>query len=185
MVTTASLFQSILEAQKNTGELPPVEKWNPPLCENVDMKIARDGKWYFMNSLISREKMVNLFSSVIRFDDDGYYYLVTPHEKIKLEVEDKPFVITTYSKETVKGIDTYLFKTNVGEIVPLNDCHPMRIELSNTNEPSPYVLVRKNLEALLSRNVFYQLVEEAEMDYKKKELFLMSSNYRFSLGVFE
>ena len=104
MVTTASLFQSILEAQKNTGELPPVEKWNPPLCENVDMKIARDGKWYFMNSLISREKMVNLFSSVIRFDDDGYYYLVTPHEKIKLEVEDKPFVITTYSKETVKGL---------------------------------------------------------------------------------
>ena len=185
MVTTASLFQSILEAQKNTGELPPVEKWNPPLCENVDMKIARDGKWYFMNSLISREKMVNLFSSVIRFDDDGYYYLVTPHEKIKLEVEDKPFVITTYSKETVKGIDTYLFKTNVGEIVPLNDCHPMRIELSNTNEPSPYVLVRKNLEALLSRNVFYQLVEEAEMDDKKEELFLMSSNYRFSLGLFE
>ena len=183
MVTTASLFQSILEAQKNTGELPPVEKWNPPLCENVNMKIARDGKWYFMNSLISREKMVNLFSSVIRFDDDGYYYLVTPHEKIKLEVEDKPFVITTYSKETVKGIDTYLFKTNVGEIVPLNDRHPMRIELSNTNEPSPYVLVRKNLEALLSRNVFYQLVEEAEMDDKKKELFLMSSNYRFSLGA--
>ena len=56
MVTTASLFQSILEAQKNTGELPPVEKWNPPLCENVDMKIARDGKWYFMNSLISEKK---------------------------------------------------------------------------------------------------------------------------------
>ena len=73
----------------------------------------------------------------------------------------------------------------MGEIVPLNDCHPMRIELSKTNEPSPYVLVRKNLEALLSRNVFYQLVEEAEMDDKKKELFLMSSNHRFSLGVFE
>ena len=185
MVTTASLFQSIMEAQKNNGGLPPVEKWNPPLCENVDMKITRDGKWYFMNSLISREKMVTLFSSVIRYDEDGFYYLVTPYEKIKLDVEDKPFVITTYNKETVKGIETYLFKTNVGEIVPLSDQHPMRIEISEKKEPSPYILVRKNIEALLTRNVYYQLVEEAEMDDKKKELYLLSSSKRFSLGVFE
>ena len=73
-INTSSLFQSILEAQKN-NKLPPVEKWNPPLCENVDMKIARDGKWYFKNSPIGREKMVKLFSTVIRYDDDGFYYL--------------------------------------------------------------------------------------------------------------
>ena len=185
MVSTVSLFQSILEAQEKNGGLPPVEKWNPPLCENVNMRISRDGKWYFMNSIISREKMVNLFSSVIRFDDDGFYYLVTPHEKIRLVVEDKPFVVTTYNKEIVDDQETFLFKTNVGDIVPLNLSHPLRIEISESDEPSPYILVRKNLEALLTRNVFYQLVEEANLDEKNKELFITSSKERFSLGSFE
>ena len=185
MVSTVSLFQSILEAQEKNGGLPPVEKWNPPLCENVNMRISRDGKWYFMNSIISREKMVNLFSTVIRFDDDGFYYLVTPHEKIRLVVEDKPFVVTTYNKEIVDGQETFLFKTNVGDIVPLNSSHPLRIEISESDEPSPYLLVRKNLEALLTRNVFYQLVEEANSDEINKELFITSSKKRFSLGSFE
>ena len=75
-INTSSLFQTILEAQKD-NKLPPVEKWDPPLCENVDMRIARDGKWFFKNSQISREKMIKLFSTVIRLDDDGCYYL--PH----------------------------------------------------------------------------------------------------------
>ena len=90
--TSAQLFSDILKLQ-NEGSLPPVDDWNPPLCENVQMKISRDGKWYFMDSPIGREKMVSLFSTVLRFDEDGNYYLVTPVEKIKIEVEDKPFVI--------------------------------------------------------------------------------------------
>ena len=83
------------------------------------MKIARDGKWFFKNSPIGREKMVKLFSTVIRFDDDGFYYLVTPVEKIKLKVEDKPFVIKTFNKEVIDGKETYLFQTNVDDIVTL------------------------------------------------------------------
>ena len=71
----STIFQSILEAQKD-NKLPPVDKWDPPLCENVDMRISRDGKWYFKNSLISRDKMIKLFSTVIRYDADGFYYLV-------------------------------------------------------------------------------------------------------------
>ena len=90
----STIFQSILEAQKD-NKLPPVDKWDPPLCENVDMRISRDGKWYFKNSLISREKMIKLFSTVIRYDADGFYYLVTPVEKIKLQVEDKPCLLYT------------------------------------------------------------------------------------------
>ena len=181
-INTSSLFQSILEAQKN-NEFPPVEKWNPPLCENVDMRIARDGKWFFKNSPIEREKMVKLFSTVIRFDDDGFYYLVTPVEKIQLQVEDKPFVIKTFNKEIIDGKEVFLFQTNVDDIVTLSIKNPLRVEINKeTQEPSPYVLVRKNLEALISRNVFYQLIEEAELNFKSQELEITSGENIFSLG---
>jgi hypothetical protein len=147
------------------------------------MKITRDGKWFFMNSPIGREKMVRLFSTVLRFDNDGYYYLVTPVEKIKIEVEDKPFLITTFNKENLDGKITYFFQTNIGDIVPLNASHPMRIEINSKNqEPSPYLVVRKNLEGLISRNVYYQLIEEAELDENLQELFIYSSGSKYSLG---
>jgi len=181
-INTSSLFQSILEAQKNS-ELPPVENWNPPLCENVDMKIARDGRWFFKNSPIGREKMVKLFSTVIRLDGDGFYYLVTPVEKIQLKVEDKPFVIKTFNKELIDGKEAYLFQTNVDDIVTLTNENPLRVEIDRkTQEPSPYILVRKNLEALISRNVFYQLVEEAKLNSKTQELEINSFGDVFSLG---
>ncbi len=181
-INTSSLFQSILEAQKN-NELPPVEKWNPPLCENVDMKITRDGKWFFKNSPIGREKMVRLFSTVIRFDEDGFYYLVTPVEKIRLEVEDKPFVIKTFNKELIDGKEVFLFQTNVDDVVTLSNSNPIRVEINkDTQEPSPYLLVRKNLEALISRNVYYQLIEEAELNSKTQELEINSCGHAFSLG---
>ena len=183
---TASILKDILKAQKTSGELPPVEKWNPPLCENIEMQISKDGKWYFMNSLIGREKMVKLFSSVLRLDADGDYYLVTPVEKIKINVADKPFVIITYDKEIINDQETFFFQTNVGDVVPLNLKHPLRVEFSKiTEEPSPYLLVRKNLEGLISRNVFYQLVQEAELDKETQELYLESAGEKFSLGKIE
>ena len=129
-VNTASILKDILEAQKTSGELPPVDKWNPPLCENVEMKISKDGKWFFMGSLIGREKMVKLFSTVIRFDDDGFYYLVTPVEKIQLKVEDKPFVIKTFNKEIIDGKEFFLFQTNVDDIVTLSSRNPLRVEIN-------------------------------------------------------
>ena len=182
-VNTASILKDILDAQKTAGELPPVEKWNPPLCKNVEMQISKDGKWFFMNSLIGREKMIKLFSSVLRLDDDGSYYLVTPVEKIKIDVADKPFVIVTYDKEIIDNQETFFFQTNVGDVVPLNSSHPLRVEFSEeTEEPSPYLLVRKNLEGLISRNVFYQLVQEASLKADTQELIIKSSGVSFSLG---
>ena len=147
------------------------------------MKIARDGKWFFKNSPIGREKMVKLFSTVIRFDDDGFYYLVTPVEKIQLKVEDKPFVIKTFNKEIIDGKEFFLFQTNVDDIVTLSSKNPLRVEINRgTQEPSPYILVRKNLEALISRNVFYQLVEEAKLNSKTQELEIYSGDEIFTLG---
>ena len=181
-VNTSSLLQSIVEAQKK-DKFPPVENWNPPLCENVEMRISRDGKWFFKDSPIGRQKMINLFSTVIRYDDDGSYYLVTPVEKIRLEVEDKPFIITTFEKEMLDGQDVYFFRTNVNEIVRLGKNNPLRVEINkDTHEPSPYLLVRKNLEGLISRNVYYQLVEEATLNEKSNQLEIVSEGETFSLG---
>jgi len=127
--------------------------------------------------------MVKLFSTVIRFDDDGFYYLVTPVEKIQLKVEDKPFVIKTFNKEIIDGKEFFLFQTNVDDIVTLSSKNPLRVEINRgTQEPSPYILVRKNLEALISRNVFYQLVEEAKLNSKTQELEIYSGDEIFTLG---
>ena len=91
----SSIFSELSKLDDDT--FPPVEDWNPPLCENVSMRIDRSGKWYFMNSPIGRQRMVNLFSRVLRLDEEGYF-LVTPVEKIQIEVEDKPFVIVDFEK---------------------------------------------------------------------------------------
>ena len=126
------------------------------------MSIDRSGKWYFMNSPIGRQRMVNLFSRVLRLDKEGYF-LVTPVEKIHIKVEDKPFVIVDF-EITGKNKDQVIsFKTNTDEVFEVNENHPLRVECKTINdEPSPYVLVRRNLEALLSRNVFYKLVDMSE-----------------------
>ena len=127
--------------------------------------------------------MIKLFSTVIRLDDDGSYYLVTPVEKIMLQVEDKPFVVKTFNKEIIDGNEVYLFQTNVDEVVTLSKENPLRVEIDDkTQEPSPYLLVRKNLEALISRNVFYQLVEEASLNSENNNLEIFSNNDVFSLG---
>ena len=157
----ASIFAELSKLDEDT--FPPVEDWNPPLCDNVDMRIDRAGKWYFMNSPIGRDRMVKLFSRVLRKDDEEYF-LVTPVEKIKIHVEDKPFLIVDF--EVTKSDDQQIisFKTNTEEVFTVNEDHPIRIETNlSTNEPSPYVLVRKNLEGLLSRNVYYALIDKSEV----------------------
>ena len=115
-----------------------------------------------MNSPIGRERMVKLFSRVLRLDDDGFYYLVTPIEKIKLFVEDKPFLIIDYSIKKIKNSQVITFITNTYDEFELSLNHPLRVETDiETQEPSPYVLVRANLEGLISRNVYYKLIDIA------------------------
>lgn len=155
-----------LLAQIPKGEgkgLPPVHLWNPDFCGDIDMRIARDGTWYYLGTPIGRKPMVKLFSSIIRRDGDDYF-LITPVEKVGIRVDDAPFVAVSLSVEGEGAAQVLRFTTQVDDEVIAGPEHPIRVVLDpDTQEPSPYVLVRSNLEALIHRNVFYQLVEIAEV----------------------
>jgi len=141
------------------GGLPPVHKWNPPFCGDLDMRIARDGTWFYLGTPIGRPALVRLFSTILRRDGDDYF-LVTPVEKVGITVDDAPFVAVDF-EASGSGIDQDLtFSTNVGDSVTAGPAHPIRVERDPaTGEPAPYVLVRANLEALIDRKSFYRLVE--------------------------
>lgn len=149
-----------LDDTKKSG-LPPVHEWNPPFCGDIDMRIARDGRWYYQGSPIDRKPMVKLFSGILRRDGEDYF-LVTPVEKVGIRVDDAPFVAVSLFVEGMGEQQRLRFVTQVDDEVIAGPAHPIRVELAaDTQEPSPYVLIRDNLEALIHRNVFYQLVELA------------------------
>ena len=159
-----------LLAQLPRGEhkgLPPVHLWNPPFCGDLDMRIARDGTWFYMGTPIGRPAMVRLFSTIIRRDGDDYF-LVTPVEKVGIQVDDAPFVAVTLRAEGAGAEQNLHFTTQVGDEVMAGPEHALRIDLDEqTGEPSPYLHVRANLQALIHRAVFYQLVDlavEREID---------------------
>jgi hypothetical protein len=163
--------------------IPPVEKWNPPFCGDIDMHILRNGKWTYMGSEIKRPAMIKLFSNIIRLDDDGYYYLVTPVEKVRIKVDDVPFVAVSMNKTEDEGINCLSFTTNVQDEVTLSKENPIEIIINDNDEPSPYITVRKNLKALISRSVYYDLINmaEEEMIDDKKFLVIKSNNTSFKL----
>ena len=151
-----SIASSARAAQK--GGLPPVHLWNPPDCGDIDMRIARDGTWFYMGTPIGRAELVKLFSTILRKDGDDYV-LVTPVEKVGITVDDAPFVAVDFNR---RG-DGLEFETNVGEKMVAGPDHPIRVVRDpETGEPSPYVLVRANLEALIDRKSFYRLVDIGE-----------------------
>lgn len=175
----AQLAQHI---DKNTGEkgLPPVEKWNPDFCGDIDMRIARDGQWFYMGSPIGRAALVRMFSTILKCEG-GHYFLVTPVEKVGIQVEDVPFIIT----QQLEPLDNKLrFVTNVGDEVLLDEGHPLTVSVSESGEPEPYLHVRSGLMGRLHRNLFYQLIEEAEPfdDKGKTYLGLKSDGRYWSLG---
>ena len=137
--------------------LPPVHLWNPPHCGEIDIVIKRDGLWFHEGTPIGREALVRLFSTVLRKDDDGIY-LVTPVEKLKITVEDAPFIAVRVDRDG----EALRFTTNVGDEVEAGPDNPIRVEMDEeTGEPRPYLHVRRGLEALIARPVFYELVEMA------------------------
>lgn len=173
-----------LAQQLEDESLPPVEKWNPDYCGDIDMVIKRDGSWHYMGTPIGRKKLVKLFSNVIRKDDDKYY-LVTPVEKIGITVEDAPFVAVLMDVEQQANTQVLIFTDNVGNRFIAGNDHPIRVEVDpDTQEPSPYIRVRRNLDALISRNVFYQMVELADQQTSddSTELTIKSQGETFSLG---
>lgn len=160
MSDTGKAGDLLAQLPKGKG-LPPVHLWNPDFCGDIDMRIARDGTWYYLGSPIGRKPMVRLFSSIIRRDGDDYF-LVTPVEKVGITVEDAPFVAVSVEVSGEGECQVLRFVTHVEDEVEAGSEHPIRVVIDPvTQEPSPYVHVRANLEALIHRNVFYQLVELA------------------------
>jgi hypothetical protein len=139
----------------------PVHLWNPNFCGAIDMRIARDGTWFYQGTPIGRAPMVRLFSTILRRDGDDYF-LVTPVEKVGIQVEDAPFVALRLEVEGEGEQQCLRFFSNVEDSCEAGPEHPLRVVIDPvTEEPAPYVLMRTNLEALVHRNVFYELVELA------------------------
>lgn len=129
-------------------------------CGHFDIRIGRDGTWFYRGSPIARPALVRLFSTVLRREDDGTYWLVTPAERGRITVEDAPFVAVELAVEGEGHGQALIFRTNVGDTVAADAAHPLRVaDDAATGEPNPYILVRNGLEARLSRPVFYELVE--------------------------
>jgi len=132
-------------------------------CGDFGLSIRRDGTWFYRGSPIGRKPLVKLFASVLRRDDDGAYWLVTPAEKGRIQVEDVPFVAVEANVSGAGSEQTVTLRTNLDEIVTVGRDHPLRVEDDPmTGAPAPYVLVRDRLEARLARPVFYELVERGE-----------------------
>ena len=137
---------------------PPVEQWNPPFCGDIDMRIATDGTWFYQKTPIGRHALVKLFASVLKREGDKYF-LVTPVEKVGIVVEDAPFLAV----EMRRGDGNLSFRTNMDEWIDAGPEHPLRFEPEpQTGGLKPYVLVRRNLWAKVTRALFYDLVEAGE-----------------------
>lgn len=166
-------------AQTSGGKptLPPVERWEPPFCGDLDMEIRADGTWFYMGTPIGREPLVRLFSTVLRKDEDGKTYLVTPVEKVGIRIQDAHFVAVEMSATEEAGESLLTFRTNVGDVVEAGPEHKLRFEIVGDNhELKPYLAVRGRLEALLSRAVMYDLVERGEIvDVDGKVMFAVRS----------
>jgi hypothetical protein len=167
----------IARAARAGKGLPPVERWNPPFCGDIDMEIRRDGTWFYMGTPIGRAPLVQLFSTVLRRDEDGGTYLVTPVERVGIRVVDAPFVAVEVNVSGAGEEQAITFRTNVGDVVEAGPDHPLRfVDEAETGGLKPYVLVRGRLEALVARPVMYELVGHGEeMDVAGQAMFAVRS----------
>ncbi|MBS3803237.1 MAG: DUF1285 domain-containing protein [Oleiphilaceae bacterium] len=137
---------------------PPLDQWNPALCGDIDIRIARNGEWFFKNEKMQRQALVKLFTSILRREDDGHYYLVTPAEKWRIQVEDTPLLahsVEVTGEGRGQNVDV---TTNVGETLRIGRAHPLHLgTYAETGEPRPIIRVRQGLEARLVTAAFYDL----------------------------
>ncbi|PSJ37134.1 DUF1285 domain-containing protein [Allosphingosinicella deserti] len=141
-------------------KLPPVHLWNPDHCGDSEMRIARDGTWYHQGSPIGRPAMVRLFSTILRREQDGSFVLVTPVEKLAIAVDEAPFAAVELKTEGTGAARSLGFRLNTGDVVIASADHPLHFE-GGSEGPRPYLEVRPGLDALLTRPVYYELVEIA------------------------
>jgi hypothetical protein len=178
-------LSNINEGKNSSVSLPPIEKWNPPYCGEIDIQVKANGDWFYGGTIFKRLSLVKLFASVMLRDDQSDtddYFLVTPVEKVKITVEDAPFVLTQWVwQDTEKSVMTVM--TNLEDEFVLDNNHPLTI---NT-DGELYVIVRRNLQAKVHRNIYYQwadLANEVVTD-KGTELIFSSAGCEFSLGLID
>jgi uncharacterized protein len=155
-----SLMKAAAAASGAQG-YPPVERWNPAYCGEMDMVIRRDGSWWHEGTRIGRERMVRLFARILRKDADGETYLVTPVEKIRIKVEAAPFLAVAVERSGEGRGQTLAFRTNMDDAVIAGPDHPVRVAAGPDGAPDPYVLIRGRLEAQITRAAFYDLAAMA------------------------
>ena len=178
----------VISPDPSGRKLPPVERWAPERSVDIDMEIRADGSWWHEGRRINRRKLVKLFSTILRKDEDGRVWLVTPYEKVIVHVEDAPFIAVRADRAGAPGPDqTLAFVTNIGDVAIAGPDHPIRVETDpETGEPAPYILVRGRLEAKLARPVFYELAEMAvAADEDENLLGVWSNGVFFPLGPAE
>lgn len=177
-VSDAGGLEALISRAARAGKgLPPVDRWNPDFCGDLDMEIRPDGTWFYLGTPIGRMPLVQLFSTVLRKDADGRTYLVTPVEKVGIRVVDAPFVAVEMNASGDGDDRVITFRTNVGDVVEAGPDHPLRfVDEDETGGLKPYVLVRGRLEALVARPVMYELIDHGEeIDVDGKAMFAVRS----------
>ena len=176
--TEAHGLEALISRATRAGKgAAPVERWTPDFCGDLDMEIKQDGTWFYLGTPIGRMPLVQLFSTVLRKDEDGRTYLVTPVERVGIRVVDAPFIAVEMNVSGAGAEQTITFRTNVGDVVEAGPGHPLRfVDEDETGGLKPYVLVRGRLEALVTRPVMYELVEHGEeIDIGGKTMFAVRS----------
>jgi len=167
------LFETLTNLQRSK-RLPPLHLWRPEHAGVIDIRIDREGAWYHEGTRIQRQPLVDLFATILRREDDGYY-LVTPAEKMKIVVEEAPFIAINLDVRGQRTAKQLLFSTNVGDYVVADQDHPIVMR-----DGRPFLHIRDGLEARIQRSVFYRLVEEGEQ--QGDDLFVYSNGCGFNLG---
>ena len=174
-------FADLLKSVNSIEEkYPPVHLWDPDLCEGVEMKIDREGNWFYQGSIIGRDKLKILFSRILKFEDNNYY-LVTPVEKVLVNVDLAPYMIVDYEIDSEQK--NIILKTNLDLSIPLDNEHKLELRKIG-DENIPFVHVRNNIEGFISRSVYYSLIEIAlnQDNDSSDQLTLKSFDYDFNLG---
>lgn len=154
-------FEGLMLAAGSGRRVPPVERWNPPSCGSIDIRIAGDGTWFHEGRPINRTRLARLFSSLLRKDGDGVTYLVTPQEKLSITVDDAPLLVVDHAAKPGQQGDVLVLRTSMGDVVEVDADHPLRFALEVGSEGlKPYVLVRGRIEALLNRATTMALLSD-------------------------
>ena len=201
MSTSSVLLQLASRIDRNAGEkgVPPLHLWQPKQVIDIDLSIDHQGQWFHQGDPFIRTELVRLFSTLLRLEADNNYYLITPTEKVVVKVAEVPFLIvaatvttplaaqSNQGGEALKQQACIVLETNVSDTFKLDAEHPLRVVTQANGEPRPYVQVRDLLEARILPQVFYQLVELAEIRQENQQtcLYLNAAGAEFQLGCFD